>query len=61
MTPMAAASVAVAKPRYMDPITTVISAKTGSKKRELRSFSPKLIPVSASGFQSFDNMLVTAT
>ena len=38
ITPMAAASVAVARPAYIDPITTKISSKTGIKNREFASF-----------------------
>jgi len=46
MTPMAAASVAVAMPRNIDPMTAVISKMTGIRKREFLSFATKLMPVS---------------
>ena len=61
ITPIAAASVAVAYPRYIDPMTTMMSAKTGSRTRELRSFSAKLMSVSTTGSQSLAIRLTTAT
>ena len=50
ITPNAAASVAVANPRYMDPMTMVIRIMTGSRKREFLTFWAKVKLGSVAGF-----------
>ena len=42
-TPKAAASVGVAQPMYIEPITNIISEKIGIKNFELLTFSKKVI------------------
>jgi hypothetical protein len=49
MTPMAAASVAVATPAYIEPMTSRISVKTGMRKRDCLTFSLKAICGSGAG------------
>ncbi len=49
ITPMEAASVAVAQPPYMDPMTTRISRMIGIRKRLSRSFSEKLMRLAIFG------------
>ncbi len=48
-TPTAAASVAVAQPKYMEPMTENTNNKTGIKNRLSASISPKLILGSGGG------------
>ena len=61
ITPNAAASVAVARPMYMDPITTMISMITGIRNREFRTRSAKVIGGSSFGFHFLETTDVMAT
>ncbi len=61
MTPKAAASVAVAKPRYIEPMTTQIRQITGIRKRELRTLPRKLMYGSGFGLKLDESDEATAT
>jgi len=52
ITPKAAASVAVANPIYIDPMTRAMSRSTGIRKREFFTFSEKDICGSGVGLKS---------
>jgi len=49
MTPTAAASVAVAQPKYMDPITANTNNRTGIRKRLSANISENFIEGSGDG------------
>ena len=61
ITPKAAASVAVARPIYIDPMTTRIRQITGIRNREFRTRSAIVIGGSSFGFQDRDTKEVIAT
>src|SRR5699024_5349394 len=59
-TPTAAASVAVAMPAYMDPITRMTRDTTGISVRDAATFCRKVILGSAVGFHWRDSLAAAA-